>query len=222
MIDLTTLATEAEFYETPEWAVQALLNVELLTPRVVDAGAGRGVLAKAAEQHGYRVMQVDKTNWADHGLPCYQSTWDKIEADYLSTANPILSAYVAGGNFSVITNPPFSKAVEFVEHSLNLGARKVVCFQRFAWWESNDRRDFWAKNPPNRIYSCGNRATCYRGDLTNEERVKLGSTPTAHAWFVWERGQPTGTLTGHIYKHPAKPEQFELFTAKEHRHAATA
>jgi hypothetical protein len=197
---LTDLTKESEFFETPEWAVHAILDAELLTPRVIDAGAGRGVLAKIAEQRGYKVMQVDKTDWAQHGLNCHETTWDKLLVDYLETANPTLSAYTAGGNFSVLMNPPFSLAVQFVERSLKLGARKVVCFQRFAWWESDIRKIFWAKNPPNRIYICGTRATCYRGDLTEEQRGEIGNTPTAHAWFVWERGHPTGTLTSHIYK----------------------
>ena len=95
-------------------------------------------------------------------------------------------------------NPPFSKATEFVEKSFELGFRKIVCFQRFSWWESQKRREFWEKHPPDRVYICGDRASCWRHDIPESERGS--STPTAHAWFVWEKGSPPGTLLGHIYK----------------------
>ena len=35
-------------------------------------------------------------------------------------------------DYTIFMNPPFSKAVEFVEKAIALGARKIVCFQRFA------------------------------------------------------------------------------------------
>jgi hypothetical protein len=105
--------------------------------------------------------------------------------------------------FSIMMNPPFSLAQEFVLHSLRLGATKIVCFQRFAWWESEKRREFWEHNPPNRVYICGNRADCWRHDIPAEKRTS--STPTAHAFFVWEKGHPSGTQLGHIYKADADP-----------------
>ncbi len=53
--------------------------------------------------------------------------------------------------FTVFINPPFQRAVEFVERSLDLGARKVIAFQRMAWWEFKARRDFWQRRPPNPV-----------------------------------------------------------------------
>lgn len=99
---------------------------------------------------------------------------------------------------TVFMNPPFSLACEFIEKAFELGARKVVVFQRFAWWESKRRKDFWDKHQPNRVYICGDRAACWRGDIPEEERKS--SSPTAHAWFVWEPEHPSGTVLGHIWK----------------------
>ena len=62
---------------------------------------------------------------------------------------------------------------------------------------------------PNRTYVCGDRATCWRGDLPKDELGnrfdpetgrKLAGSPTAHAFFVWEVGHPAGNLLGHIRK----------------------
>jgi len=183
--DYTDLAKAAEMFETDEWAAESILDVELLTPVVFDPCCGRGVLAEAAARRGYGVYAMDLYNWGyaegDHGI------------DFLTWSPP---AGIAHREFSVLMNPPFSKAVEFVRRSFELGARKVVCFQRFAWWESEDRTSFWAELPPARIYVCRNRATCWRIDIPPEARKNGAST--AHAWFVWERGHPPAAALWHV------------------------
>lgn len=185
-VDLEYRAIEAEAFETPRWAVDAILRSEILTRWVFDPCAGGGVLLDAARDCGYIAIGLDKYDWSDRG--------DIRIADFLAEETPLDE--IAG--MTVLMNPPFSLAEQFVTRALALDARKVVCFQRFAWWESAGRRDFWSRNPPVRIYVCGNRATCWRIDIPPDRR-KSGTT-TAHAWFVWERGQPAGTTVGHVYK----------------------
>ena len=183
-LSLKELSLKYEHFDTPEWAAKAILEKEILTPLVFDAGCGLGVLSRAALSKAERVISMDVHDWG------YEPT---IIDDFLAfqwISDP--------GEFSVFMNPPFSKAVQFVEKSIDLGARKIVCFQRFAWWESKKRKDFWEKLPPNRIYICGDRADCWRHDIPQDQRG--GSSPTAHAWFVWEKGHPRGTLLSHIYK----------------------
>jgi predicted RNA methylase len=185
MTDLTALAKEAEAYETPRWAVEAILRKEILSRRVLDPCCGKGVLGDVANDCGYTVFEFDKYDWGLRraGL-----------GDFLVGQWPV--SYVA--DRTVFMNPPFSLAEEFVERSFELKARKIVCFQRFAWWESAGRRDFWEKCPPNRVYICGNRASCWRFDIPEDQRKS--SSTTAHAWYIWERGQPPGTVLGHIYR----------------------
>lgn len=178
---LTELAKQAECHETPSWAVESILDVEILTPQVLDPCCGRGVLAEEATRQGYSVRSIDLHDWG-YG--------DDRGVDFL-TFNPEMPP-----GFTVLMNPPFSKAVEFVERALDLKARKVVCFQRFAWWESVERTDFWDRHRPSRIYVCRSRATCWRIDIPPEERKS--SSPTAHAWFVWEKGHPPAAAMGHI------------------------
>lgn len=175
-------ALDAECFETPLWAAQAILKAETLAGLVVDPCCGSGVLTTVANDAGYRTRAIDLHDW---GFP-------SIRHDYLTLMETPAS------EFSVFMNPPFSLAIDFISHSLLLGARKIVCFQRFAFWESQKRRQFWQSNPPNRVYICGDRADCWRIDIPPDQRTS--STPTAHAWFVWERGSPAGTLLGHIYR----------------------
>lgn len=198
--EMTALAKAAEAYETPRWAVDAILDVEILTRDVVDPCAGKGVLRDVAKAAGYKTAAFDKYDWGASNV---------FIADFLT--DPRVLPLLADN--TVFMNPPFSLAEQFVERCFEGGARKILCFQKFAWWESNVRRKFWNKLPPSRIYICGARATCWRFDIPEDgkgnrydpnTRRKMGDTPTAHAWFVWERGHPIGSLTGHIYKKAAE------------------
>lgn len=191
-----------EHFETPKWAVDAILKKEILDLFVIDPCCGTGVLSEAAISSGRRVVPIDIAYWN------YQKQLFKV--DYLKFSRAMLNEYMGYcgqvPRFSVFMNPPFSKACDFVKHSLELGAHKVVCFQRFAWWESEKRREFWEKMPPARVYICGNRASCWRHDLAEEMRdngedpSKRAGTPTAHAWFVWDQFAPSGTQLHHIWK----------------------
>jgi hypothetical protein len=180
----------AEMVETDPWAVNALLAAEILTPRVLDPCAGRGILAEAARVLGHEVQALDAFDW---GYPARRG--DFLALSSIADIDPDWR----GRDFTVLMNPPFSLAEGFVRQALALGARKIVCFERLAWWESGRRRRFWNAHPPQRIHLCAERATCWRLDKPPSSR-KDGRTPTAHAWFVWERGQPSGPLLGRLYR----------------------
>lgn len=197
-----------EFFETPRWAAEAILRREIMTQRVVDPCCGTGILCDAALAAGYDCTALDINDW---GYRPKNDGDDKVgvgTVDFLGVHDGYLDGYDLNTGimhgYSIFMNPPFSKAVEFVEKSLALGARKIICFQRFSWWESQGRRAFWEKTPPNRVYICGNRADCWRHDIPADQRGS--SSPTAHAWFIWEQGHPPGTQLSHIWKEDARLE----------------
>lgn len=189
---LTDLAIELECFETPIWAAQAILRAEILTRVVIDPCTGPGVLARAALQAGYVVVATDVCDWGlvedEKNLRARHGAAYDFLGDY--------PCHVEGN--TVFMNPPFSVACQFVDKAKELGARKIVVFQRWAWREAGRRRAWWDANPPSRVYLCGDRATCWRADIPEEKRT--GGTPTAHAFFVWEAGQPAGPLVGTIWK----------------------
>ena len=175
---------QAEFYETPRWAVDGILRKESLPSTFVDPCTGLGVIAVAARDAGYEShLLMDTHHW--EGM-----VWDFVQGDFLKEAP---SCSLEGR--AVIMNPPFSQAEAFVKASF--GAEKILCFQRFAWWESQGRRFFWKDYPPTRVYVCGDRASCWRADIPQSARKN--GTSTAHAWFVWEPKKPhTDTTLHHI------------------------
>ncbi|KAA5604042.1 hypothetical protein F1188_17780 [Roseospira marina] len=189
---LTAQAVAAECYETPDWAARRVLEVEILTRRVLDPCCGTGILSRAARAAGYDVGSLDLHRWGypdQHGQADFLAdppawiAWPMFRETpaYLRHNMPLPLSGV-----SVFMNPPFSQATGFVDRAFALGARKVLCFQRLAWRESQTRRAWWDARPPARIWLCGDRALCWRFDIPPEART--GGSPTAHAWFVWEQG----------------------------------
>jgi hypothetical protein len=204
------LCVDLEAYQTPEWAIERLLDVEILTSAVIDPCVGLGVIADAAKKRGYGVTSYDVYHWGYDGT---------LIQDWLTTTIDLT-------NFTVLMNLPFSKACAFVDHALKLNARKVVCFQRQAWRETGNgkrgRRAWWDANKPARKWLCGDRASCWRFDVLtcphdaecpNRRRKKgqkpspgigcskcMGNTPTPHEFYVWERGHVAAEISGVLYK----------------------
>jgi predicted RNA methylase len=185
------LATNANAWETPQWAINAILDKEIMTHKVIDPCCGRGVLSDAAAALGHHVIASDLYNWG----------YGNIGHDFLNKDYPH-NKEIKGA--TILMNPPFEQTIEFIEKALKFGARKIIVFEKYTLMESVGRRSFFEQHPPNRIYTCGNRASCRRQDIPLDVWEKMESTTTAHAWFIWEQGHPTGTLNGHIYKKETK------------------
>lgn len=186
------LAVELEHYVTPEWAVDAILKTEGIVGSFIDPCTGTGILHRRAVHAGYHGHAYDIHDW---GYPDMTDTVDFLSLRAVANINR---------QSTFLMNPPFSKACEFVAKAFELGAHKVICFQRFSWWESEGRRAFWELYPPSKVYVCGNRATCWRHDvLADPETAKSNGTTTAHAWFIFDRHAPPGTLLGHVWKDAA-------------------
>ena len=183
--DLEDQARQLECYETEPWAAKAILNAELLTTKVLDPCCGTGILTNAARDLGYWTVAWDIAHWGFQG--------QAAQKDFLSVGRVDVP-----DDLTVLMNAPFSKACEFVEKAMEIGARKILLFQRWAFWESDDRRPWWNAHPPQRAYICGDRASCWRFDIPPEKRT--GGSSTAHGWFVWEAGQPAGTVMGRLYR----------------------
>ncbi len=191
------LALAAECYETPEWAVEAILDVEMMTTLVIDPCCGRGVLAEAAAERGHRVDAFDLYDWGYGSSPVDFLAWR-----FITGGDAGGGAGGAPAPWTCLMNPPFTRAAAFAEHALAQGAHKVMLFQRLALWQSRRRRAFWAAHPPSRIYVCESAAECWRIDIAPAART--GGTALTHAWFVFERRHPAGTLIGRLHR-PGRP-----------------
>ena len=100
----------------------------------------------------------------------------------------------------IITNPPFSKALPFLEKSL-CEAKTVIYLLRLNFLASQGRKEFWSQYPPDYLFVLSKRPcfvwTCKTGGCKKKYpvgikactcggRVGPGTDATEYAWFVWD------------------------------------
>lgn len=102
----------------------------------------------------------------------------------------------------IITNPPYAKSLEWVNHSLELLSYgdKLALFLPITFLESDKRVKMFEETPPKRILVAANRLLCgINGDFTAKDKdgnivydkdgnPKRMSSAKCYAWFVWIKG----------------------------------
>jgi hypothetical protein len=98
----------------------------------------------------------------------------------------------------IITNPPFSKALEFAQHALSIARNGVAFIVRSAFTESAARYSFFLKYPPRKVAQYVERVPMFRGKLERK-----GRSATAYCCVMWEVGY-TGPTTEFVFIPPCK------------------
>tara|TARA_R110000868_G_scaffold319286_9_gene580079 strand:- start:1824 stop:2384 length:561 start_codon:yes stop_codon:yes gene_type:complete len=97
----------------------------------------------------------------------------------------------------IFTNPPFSLAKEFIDHSL-AHSNTVFMLLRLNFLGSIKRHEWWINNPPTSLFVFSKRPS-FTG---------TGTDATDYAWFVWDK-----TLIinkGIFFVEPASKEQSKI------------
>ena len=152
-----------DFYPTPNWCIDALLSY--LNPKDGD------VFLEPAMGDG-RIF--DRFPFG------HDKKWAELSAhrDYLNPMGLDLSADV------IITNPPFSHALEFVRTAIerDLKDNGTVCMLlRNSFLGSKERADFWREFPITNLVVLTPRPAFVHGKTDNSE----------YSWFIWDYGDRT-------------------------------
>lgn len=94
--------------------------------------------------------------------------------DYLTTPAVMTGAWPVD---LIITNPPYSLALEFLRKSLS-EAHTVVYLLRLNFLGSLARKPFWDEHPPTHLFTITPRPRFVNG----------GSDSCEYGWFIWDRG----------------------------------
>lgn len=159
-----------DYYATEPKAVRLLLEVEQFAPTIWECACGAGHLSEEIKAHNYDVISSDLID----------RKYGEV-MDFLEFSTPL------DNGIDIITNPPYSKAAEFVEHALDILAdgQKAAFFLKIQFLEGKSRRKLFEAAPPARIYVSSSRLRCaMNGDF--ERYAK--SNAICYAWFVWEKG----------------------------------
>ncbi|UXN70923.1 hypothetical protein N8A98_06970 [Devosia neptuniae] len=176
-----------DFYPTPPEAVASLLAIErkwLPGGIVWEPACGDGAIVLPLRAAGFRVRADDLV---DRGCP------DSCVADFLKQKEtpPHIT--------SVITNPPFRLAREFVDTALE-HAPYVAMLLRLAFLEGGARKPWFQSGSLARVHVSSRRLPMmHRAGWTGP---KAGSA-VCHAWFVWDK------------RHEGRPD-IQWFDWKDH------
>jgi hypothetical protein len=177
--------SEADFYPTPAWCVDRLLEaVKLPGGLWIEPAAGRGAIVKAVNAARsdvrWRVVELDArfaselTREVGRRAMINRSFFDVSQRDLRGSASV------------VVTNPPYSLAMPMIEHALTFDARFVVMLLRLNFLASAGRADFMRTHAPD-VYVLPNRPS-FSG---------VGTDSIEYAWFVWHgrRRRRHGTIS---------------------------
>ena len=166
-----------DFYATPPDAVVALLEKEMFSSMIWEPAAGMLHISKTLENYGYYVFSSD--------IECRCDGITKM--DFLSVD---CDEKYKG---DIITNPPYSKAEEFVRKALEVihPGNKVAMLLRIQFLEGIKRRKLFEEYPPYRVYVFSKRIKCaMNGDFKRYNN----SGAMSFAWFVWKKGDKEKTV----------------------------
>ena len=154
----------ADFYPTPEWATQALLEQENFDGSIWECACGDGAMSEVIKQYGYNVYSSD----------LYERGYGEGGIDFVSSNKKF---------DNIITNPPFHSAEQFVSSGIRNASKKFAHLLRLAFLESARRQtEIFNLNPPARVWVFSERITFYPKGV-----VRKGNGTTAYAWFVWDK-----------------------------------
>jgi hypothetical protein len=159
-----------DLYETPEAATRTLLAVESFLGPVWEPAAGRGAIVRVLRKAGHKVIAADIK---DNAYCC---------PDAIGGVDFLKEQHAPAGVETIITNPPFMRADEFVRHALNLVPR-VVMLLRVLFIAGVGRSDILEGGRLARVHVFRERIETRRDGWEGPH----GSSPMSLAWFVWER-----------------------------------
>ena len=163
---------ENDFYPTPPTATQALLDREKFDGNIFEPACGDGAISKVCIDNGYDVFSTDLI---------YRG-YGEGNKDFLRYNGPRFD--------NLITNPPFSLALEFVQKAKSITNNKVAMFLKTVFLESDGRFEMFHDKvfPLKYMYQFSYRVSIYKSGIKMKN-----SGLVAYAWFIWDKnyqGEP--------------------------------
>lgn len=167
-----------DYYPTPGWCVDRLLEeVNISSVKWLEPAAGDGALIRAVAARLGTAPTWTAIELQDRFKTDLEAIVDSSRVHIGSFLDvPLVKEYDV-----IITNPPFSKALEFIKKSIELEPEYVCMLLRLNFMGSGERSDFLRKYTPD-IYVVPNRPS-FNGK---------GTDSIEYAWFVWQRKKKFG------------------------------
>jgi len=157
-----------DYYATPPIAVTQLLELECFSKTIWENACGEGHISKELEKFGHTVYSTDLINRG------YGEQLDFLNNDITYYDNDI------------ITNPPFSKATDFLLKAMEIleDGCKLTMLLRIQFLEGVKRGEIYKKYPPKIVYVASRNIRCAK----NGDFEKATGNASTYCWFIWEKG----------------------------------
>ena len=156
-----------DWYVEPAWCVDALIQAERpFVGQVMDPCCGGGNIPNRLRLAGIDCLASD--------LVCRNDF-----ADQISSFDQAIPEAMAD---SIVSNPPYNLAQEFVDCALKHTQDRVCVLLRLAFLEGVKRRAWFSQKPLARVWVCSKRVSMLPGG--SDIPAKGGAI--AYAWFVFE------------------------------------
>lgn len=170
-----------DYYATPPRATKELLKLEKFYDNILEPCCGEGHISKILEENGFNVL-----------------SYDIIDRGYGDGIKDFFSNEIVYDR-DIITNPPYSKSLEFAEKCLQSvkDGRKVALFLKIQFLETQKRREFFKKYPLKFVYVSSNRIGCAKNgkfDKIDDNGDPIIGSAVCYAWFIWEKGYTGETI----------------------------
>lgn len=178
---------ELDFYETPSWTVDALLDrlngkLEKVSS-ILDPAAGNGALIRGINDCRITAIDID----ARHRRQLELITPDVWIGDFLET-----SVGTIGVHDMIICNPPYNYAEAFVRHAMGHDGKKewfapVGYFLLRLNFLASKGRKFWMREKKPNVYVLSKRPSFTgdgRTDGTEYAWFEFKITPTEGKWEI--------------------------------------
>lgn len=165
-----------DYYATDPIAAEWLLKIEDIPKNktIWECSSGEDHIANVFIKNGYNVRTSD----------IIKRTETTEQLDFLSQNEK--------WNGNIITNPPYSKALEFVEKAMEIitEGNNVIMFLKLQFLEGKKRKELFKKYPPKTVWISSSRLKCAK----NGNFEDMDGSSVAYAWYIWEKGYKGQTI----------------------------
>lgn len=163
---------DTDFYATPAWATKALIEKEFNEDKpystVLEPACGDGAISKVLSEEGFLVHSYDLYDhgYGVSGVDFLEAIWEHTYFD------------------TIITNPPYRLAEEFLKKSLELTKPtngRVALLLKLQFLEGQKRKKILEDSPLKVVYIFSKRLT-----FTRNNQPIGNSGMMAFAWYVWD------------------------------------
>lgn len=171
-----TTRVEHDFYATDPETLKMFLyefwKENTFEGSILEPACGQGHISKTLKEL-LPSFDIISTDLIDRGYGI--GGIDFLKHDYKRTFD------------TVITNPPFSLAKEFIEKGLEVSDKYVIMLCKIQLLEGVKRKDMFLNTPLKYVYVHTTRQATWKDGNPTDSKGRKWATTMCLAWFVWDK-----------------------------------